>query len=324
MKTKLLKAFAAAAGVLTAGLCAQGAPLQRADLPGQPAWVVHVDVDGLRPTALGKFLQSQMETPAAQAKLAAFAAIFSFDPRTQLHGLTLYSSGPTPEDGVLVVYADFDAAKLLTLARAAKGYEDMPYKGHTLHSWLEEKKHNKEGEHPRVYATIQGKRVIFGQRASSVSRALDVLDGTMPTLAASGLFPELGAAGDTSFIEAAGRKLDLGNANPSAALFRLSKEGLLQVNEAQGQVRARLTLQANDEEVAGHMSSIGQGLLGLLKLQEGKPELAKLADSLTVKQDGARVVGTLSLPASEVVDMLRAQAARHAARRAQAGSEPEK
>jgi hypothetical protein len=303
--------------LLAAGLTANGAPLQRADLPADPAWVVHVDVDGLRPTSLGQFLQAEMDKPEAQAKLAAVQTIFSFDPRTQLHGLTLYCAGATAQEGVLLVYADFDAARLLTLAKAAKEYEATPYKQHTIHSWLDEKKKAKDGHHPRVYAAIQGKRVIFGQQAANIGRALDVLDGAVPTLAASKAFAALGAAGDKSFLEAAARKLDLPTGDPSAALFRLSKAGRLQVNEAGGQVHATLTLEATSEDIAVQMSSIGQGLVGLLKLQQGKPEALTLANGLVIKQEGPQVVATLSLPSGDLVNMVKADAARKAAKKAQ-------
>lgn len=305
------------AGLLAVGLTASASPLQRADLPAEPAWVVHFDVDGLRPTTIGQYLQGEMDKPEAQAKLAAFQQIFSVDLRTQLHGLTLYSTGTSSSDGVLLVYADFDAGKLLTLAKATKDYQSSTYKQHTIHNWIDDKKKPHNGVQPRVYAAIEGARVIFGQREATVSQALDVLDGTVPRLSTSSTLPELGAAGDTSFIEAAGRKLDISSSDPNAAIFRFSKLARLQIKEVQGQVNATLTLDANDEAVAGNMLSIGQGLVGLMKLQKEKPEAVKFADALAVKQDGARVVATLAMPAADFVEMLKADAARKAAKKAQ-------
>src|ERR1039458_5780763 len=125
--------------------------LQRADVAGEPAWVLHLDCDSLRPTALGQYLLAEMEKPEAQAKFDAFQTIFNFDLRKQLHGLTLYSTGKVPEDGVLLVYADFDPSRLVTMAKAAQGYQSTTFKQHVIHNWVDEKKKAKLGVKPRVY-----------------------------------------------------------------------------------------------------------------------------------------------------------------------------
>jgi hypothetical protein len=295
-------------------LCA--GPLRRADVAADPVWVAHLDFDGLRSTSIGQYIQSELEKPEAQAKLAAFQAVFSFDLRTQLHGVTLYSTGPSPQQGVLVLYADFDPARLVTLARAAKDAQSVSYRQHTIYNWLDEKKKHDDGR-PRIYAAIAGPRVIFGQREDTVQHAVDVVDGATPSLASTRSFAQLGAAGDRSFIEAAARKIDFSGSNQNAAILRLAKSALLQVSGAQLQLTATLTLEANDEEVAGNMASIGQGLIALLKMQTGKPEAAKLASALSLKQDGPQVLVTLSIPDHEAVDLLKANAARRAERQAQ-------
>ncbi len=305
--------FLAVTGVKTLAL-----PLQRADIAAQPTWVAHVDFDGLRPTAVGQFIQSEMQKPEAQAKLAAFQALFSFDLRTQLHGVSLYSTGTSPQEGVMVLYADFDPARLVTLAAAAKDSQSTSYRQRTIYNWIDENRKNTRKARPhRVYAAIAGARVVFGQREQTVREALDVLDGAAPSLASTHAFPQLGAVGDTSFVEAAARKMNLPDSDPNAAILRLSKLVRLQVNGAHQRLAATLTLEANDEEVAGHIGSIAQGLLALMKLQSGKPEAAKLAEALTLRKDGAQVIISLTLPDAEAVELLKADAARKAQRRAQ-------
>src|SRR5437899_2763290 len=91
MNATLWKQALLAGGLLTAGLTAQPEPLQRSDVAAEPAWLVHVDCDRLRPTVVGQYLMAELDKPEAQARLGAFQAIFNFDPRKQLHGLTLYS-----------------------------------------------------------------------------------------------------------------------------------------------------------------------------------------------------------------------------------------
>jgi hypothetical protein len=298
--------------LLASGLTVCAGPLQRADLPAEPAWVVHVDFDGLRPTTIGQFILGEMEKPEAQAKLEVFQSLFSFDLRTQLHGLTLYGTGNSTEDGVLLVYADFNTDKLLTLAKASKDYQSTNHNQHAIHNWVDGRR-AKDDSRPRTYAANQGSRVvIFGQRESAVAAALDVLDHVNPSLTGSKWFPQMGAAGDGSFIQAAAGKMNLPGSDPHAAVFKLAKAMRFQMGETQKKVSATLTLDAQDEDVAEHMASVGQGLLSLLKLQKEKAEVMKLADALSLKQDGSAVVATLTLPAADLVGIMNSDAVKKA------------
>ena len=318
MNTKLLKTALYACGLAVAGLPAWAGPLQRADVPAEPAWVLHFDCDSLRPTAIGQYLLAELEKPEAQAQFAAFQTIFNFDPRKQLHGLTLYSTGTASEDRVLLVYADFDPDRLITMARAATGYQSTPYKQHVIHNWIDEKKRGEGDVKPRVYAAIQGGHiVVFAQREAWVAQALAVLDRAAPSLAASGVFAQLGAGGSNSQLVAAARKLDLSDSDPTATLFRLAKMGWLQLGEAQGQLKGTLNLEANDEEVARLMGWVGQGVLALMKLQKGSPVSAKFAQALALKQDRAGVVVSLTMPANDAIGLMKADAARKGQKKAE-------
>ena len=319
MKTSLLK-IALCAGCAAAVLTTNAGPLRRADIGADALWVAHLDVDGMRPTAVGQFIQSEMDKPEAQAKLAAFQALFSFDLRTQLHGVSLYGSSKAPQDGLLILYADFDPERLVTLARAAKEAQNSSHGQHMIYSWVDEKMYkHKHGTSQRVYAAIAGSRVIFGQSENRVAQALDVVDGASASLATSTAFAPLGTPGDTSFLVAAARNLDLPGSDPHAAILKLSQSVRLQVAEAQNQLAAKLTLQANDEEVAGHINSIAQGLVALMKLQKDKPESVRFAEALSLKQDGAQVVASLVLPDNDAIAMMKADAARKAERKTERG-----
>jgi hypothetical protein len=324
MKTNLLKAVLLACCVVAGGFNLPATQLQRADVAANSVWVLHVNCDTLRPTAIGKYILAELEKPEAQAKLAVFQDMFSFDLRTQLHGLTLYSGGSTPQDGVLLVYADFDQDKLVTLAKAANDSKSTTHNGHTIYNWVDDNKKAHHGEKQRVYASIQGNRIIFGQREAAVSQALDVLDGSIPNLSTGSAFPHLGAASDTSFLFGAARKIDFSQSDPNAAIFRLSKGIRLQIGEVQQHLIGTLTLEANDEEVAGSMTAIAQGMIGLLKLQKDKPEVAKFLQAINLKQDGSSLVLGLNMATDDVVGAMKASAERKAARKAEKAETEEK
>jgi hypothetical protein len=300
------------AALLTTGLSTYANSLQRADIAADPAWIFHLDVDGLRPTAVGQYLLTEMEKPEAQAKLAAFQSIFNLDLRTQLHGFTLYSRSLASEDGVLIVYADLDVERITTLAKGAQDYQSTEHSKHVIHNWIDDKRKPKDGVQPRVYAAVQGKRIIFGQKEQQVAQALDVLDGVSQNLLASKNLPELGATGANYIIEAAARKLDLPSSDPTAAVFKLSKMARLQIGQTQGQMNATVTLEANDDDVAGNIVMIAQGLVALTKIQKEKPVNVKIAEAIALRQEGPRVVLNVKLPLNDVVDMMKADAERKA------------
>ena len=305
-------------GLCALTLLANAAPLQRADVAANPAWLLHLDCDALRPTTIGKYILTELDKPEVKAKLTAFQAIVGVDPRTQLHGATLYGIGPAPEQALLMIYADFDTAHLVTLAKAAKDSQINPHGNVDIYNWLDENKQATNGFPPRIYAAIQGNRVLFGQREDCVSRALDVLAGITPNLTSGNAFLELGQPGAAHFVEAAARKLVLPNSDPSAAILKLAQSVQLMLGETQQQFTAGVTLVADNTEVAGNVLSIAQGLLALAKLQSEKPELVKIANAVNLTQTGDHIVGNLHLPAADVVEVIKADAARKSAQAAKA------
>jgi hypothetical protein len=315
--TEIMKTIVALCSLgLLATAPLSAAPLQRADVPADVLWVAHADCDGLRPTVIGQHLLSEMQKPEAKQKLAAFEAIFHVDLSKQLHGLTLYSAGMQPKDPVLLVYADFDPDQLVALAKAAKDYESTTHNRHVIHNWEDEKKPAKDGVKPRTFAAISGRNiVIFGQQEKTVARALDAIDQTARSLSGTKTFPDLGSPAKGCFIQAATHRLEPDGSQPNAQLFRLAKQMNLQVGEVNREATAKLTLEANDAEVAKSMSSVAQGLISLLKLQEDKPEAVKFANALTLAQDGATVNVGLKMSAEDVVAGMKADAARKEAQK---------
>ena len=64
--------IALCAGCLSAGIFSAGAlTLQRADVMADPAWLLHLDCDALRPTTIGQYILAEMDKPESKARLAA-------------------------------------------------------------------------------------------------------------------------------------------------------------------------------------------------------------------------------------------------------------
>jgi hypothetical protein len=314
MNTSYFKLTSAALAALSLGASAFAAPLQRADVRANSAFVVHVDCDAFRSTAVGQYILGEMAKPENKAKISVLQSLVGVDIATQLHGLTLYncgSSGADAKEGVLIVYADFDADKLSNLAQAAKNPQSTKHHGVTIRSWTSEKKSEEDGSEMRVYGAIKGNRVILGRQESAIANALDVLEGGA-SLAGSKNFPQLGAADSPKCIQAAAHHFELpGGDDAHAALVKLAQGMRLDIGESEGKVKATLALEAKDDDVAQQMNAVAQGLLALGKLQN-KPETAKLVNALSVKQDNTWVVANLNVDADDVVEAIKAKAAHKA------------
>lgn len=319
MNSSMVKFILGTVGAGAIAASAPAAPLQRTDVPASSTWLVHVDCDALRSTTVGAYVLAEMDKPENKAKLAIFQALFSFDLRTQLHGATLCGTGNDPKNGVLMVYADFDAARLTALAQSAKGHQTSAYGSHTIYSWIDDKRKIQDGQQPRVYAAIQGNHVIFGQREETVDRALDAAAGAAASLAGAATFADFGTAGDPHVVEAATLKPNLPGSNPNAAILKMAQSIEFTLGESDSHLNGTLTLVGDNPEVCTQICSIAQGLLALAKLQGNKPDSAKIANAINLRQDGARVIGTLDLPAGDVVEMMKAAAARKAAQPASPG-----
>jgi hypothetical protein len=259
-----------------------------------------------------------LDKPENQAQLAPFQSVFNLDPRTQLHGLTWYSTSGVPEDGVLLVYADLDSDRLKTLAQRATDYQSTRHNQHVIHNWIGDPKKARRTASSRVYASIEEKRVIFGLDESSVASALDVLDGASPNLSASKTYAGLGAGSNHTFLEAAARKVELQDSGPQSALLRLAKRLHLEAGEVEQQASVLLKVETTGEEVARQITAVSQGLLALVKLQSEKPEAVKLAESISLKPDGPTVVAKLAMSATKAIELYKADAARKARKRAAA------
>lgn len=297
---------------LALGLTASSAaPLQPADVPREVAWVLHWDLDGFRQTTLGRHILTELEQEQHRKKLEAFRAMFRFDPRTDLHGLTLYSVGQAQEDGVLLAYADVDAAQLTALAQGAKDHQTLQHRNHTIHHWIDEKRPPRDGVPARTYAAIyQSRVVIFGQRPDRVGEALDVLDRQQPSLLMN---PRMaGAIPQGAFLVGLARQGAMPGQDPQAAVLRQSRLTQLALSESENHIQGRLALETDNEEIATQVENIVRGLIGLLALQQDRPDAQWLARALEVERNGATVTLRLKLPVSEILNRLRTAAGNRA------------
>ena len=311
MKGTILKSVSIVICIVTSSTVVLAGPLRGSDVAESAGWVAHLDCDALRANALGKFILGEMAKPENQTKIDAVTAIFGVDVRTQIHGLTFYAAADTPHQPVLLVYGEFDTNRLITLAKSAQEYDSMEHGQYTVHSWLDNKRKNPDGTHPRVYAALPTTNmIIFGPRRQAVTDALDVLDKKADNLTAKGKYGEfLKSSGDKTFFQAAAPKMILPAAHPDKVIADLTTHVRLSAREESDRIAGVLSIGGRDEEVVRNMVSIAQGIVGLGKAQHEKPKLATLAEKVSIKQDGTEMTITFAAPSDEVIEFLKMAAA---------------
>lgn len=293
--------LATAAAVFSGAAMVLAGPFNPKDVAADPALLVHVDCDALKSSTVGQSILSQ---PDVSDKLAAVGAIFDFDIRKQLHGLTVYTTEEHPKDGALIVYADFDPDRLITLAKANEGFRSVTNGSHVVYSWVDEKKKGKDGEGRRVCGAILGHRVIFGQDETHLADALNVIDGQSPSFSGKKVLGEP-EAGESILVQGVLLKFDFDSADQNAAIFKMSKSVRLKLSEKDSTMTAKVRFEAADADTANNIGNIAQGLLAVLKMQKSDANATKLANAIVIKQDGATVGLTLSVPSSELIDAIK-------------------
>jgi hypothetical protein len=299
---QLITSLAVAATILSQTVPAIAAPFDPKDVAADPAVLVHLDCDALRASSLGKDLLSQQDI---QKQLSMVAALFNFDFRTQLHGLTIYTTAKNSKEGVLIVYADFDASRLTALAQAASGSRAVTNGSHVIYSWVQKKEDADSEGDARVYGTIVGHRVLFSKDASIITQAVAVLDGSSPNYSGKEGLPGPDA-NESVILQGVVLKFPFDSADQNAAIFKMSKSARLKLGEVGDNIRATVHLEAADPGTALQMSAIAQGLLAVLKLQKTNTAVLDLANSIDIRQDGSSVAIALSMPSAHFTDKVKA------------------
>jgi hypothetical protein len=283
-----------------------GAPLKCADVGSEPARLLHIDFDAMRETYVGKYLLYQLDKPEMHSNMVAFQSIFSFDLRRQLHGMTIYSASSTPNDSVVITYADFERAGLVKLLTGCDAAFAITNNQHIIYSWIDTNKNSGGPGGVRKYAAILDGRMIAANARQSVIDALAVVDGGAPSLSPRKAAKEFDTPGATNFVLASAQNLDFLQPDSKVALLKLSRRAKLKASESDEVLKATLTVDAADGQTARQMSLVAQGLITELGLQKENPWAAKLAGGMTVQPEATGFRVDLSVSSEDVMAALKA------------------
>lgn len=281
---------------LTAGAAFAG-PINLSQMDAEAGWGVHLDIDRLKETQLGKHFLDELQKPDAQQKLAWFQTFIGFDPLKAVHGVTLVGGVVRQEDGVLLITGDFDTNRLDQMPKSWSDYQGGQHGNHTVHSWTDQ---NKPGQ-PRTFGAIAGNTIILSQKPGLVEDTLDVIDGTKPSLSGKNPFDGLGVNDTKAFLVGGVSKIKQMGANPVASMVKQLKFIGLVASEENGQIQIELPLRASDPDAAQSFGDIFRGFIGVLKLQSQNADAALLGNAIKVAQKESTIITSLKMSTDDVL-----------------------
>ncbi len=279
---------------------AQAEPLNLTRISEDAKWLAHVDVDAMREsTVVRQFYDTCLAKHDADKHFGRFAEHFGFDPRTDLHGVTLYGSKLSKDEGVMLVSATVNKQLLLEKAEKAPCHEVTDYKTFKIHTWMHTQgKH----EHKVSGAFFQDDLLVFGSTVEKVQKALDVLKGDAANLAGKKDSPlaQEPPAGAVFVV----RAVDLAEAEVpcKSPLLKQSKLLSLVKGEHDGQWFGMGTLVTDSPEVADQVKQIIEGIGAMILLQHGdEPEIKELIRQYKLSVQDSTVTLTFKASAEVVV-----------------------
>jgi hypothetical protein len=297
---RIMMALVMAATVVgTAG----AGPLKNADVAGDAKWVVHIDMERLRQSDMGRYLLGKLTTEDANNKFAAFMAVFNFDPRKDLSGITAYGASNLPDQAAAIFAGTFDTQRLVTLLKALDTYKQEAYGTWVIHSWVDDSKGTSARQYGCMYPSG---RVVIGRGLPAIKKALDVLDGKRASVMPGSALKVQGA-GDAMVFAAAVPSEDVMQTD-MADFLNLAQYVQFSVQEAGAKLRGELALTAQDASVATNLCAVAQGFIAVAQMTKAQnPDLARLVQGMTVSLDGATVCATMTLTVEQMAGMIEAQ-----------------
>lgn len=300
---------------------AMGGALVTKQVDGGAGWVLHVDLEAMLRSDLGKFILDEIDKKEeAQSKLADFRKTMGFDPLEAIRGVTLYGPQAGEQAGVAIIDASVDQKKLLALLQANETYKKLGYGDHVVHQWTDKprpRRRHKDAEEVPDDELIPGRThfgcfydedtIVIASAAKLLEQALDVLDGERDSLAKTAALATLPKAVPGAFVIAAaeGFKAPAAERRKGAAMFKNVSAASLQAGEADGTLFVGVELITKTEEQAAQLRQIIQGFVAfamMMKQNEEFEPLQELGEKITVAGKGTSAIIEASIPTKSLIE----------------------
>ena len=300
------------AGLLMCGsLSLMATPVDLKVLPGTARWIVHLDMEKLLQSEVGKMAQQAIQGKPQEARIKALEAMTSVNLLRDVHGLTVCGQGASQDGATVLVRGRFDEQRLVTILAAADGYAQTAYGTRSIHGW-NDKNSKTTG---RTYGAFGAQNlIVMSDRPESVQAALDVLDGKRASLATAGTFSKTSVPGAGFMFLATAKGLrDMEAIHPKAVVMKQVDDMTLTLGEKGNALVLAANVTAVSAEAVTQIQQVVAGFQAMALLgAENKPEMVDLAKSLTFTANDRTLQMEMSCPVQTVIQMIRSKIAEDA------------
>lgn len=270
-------------------------------------WLIHVDVEGLLNSTVGRFLLEHAEQFDIDLDdLDEMKRELGVDPRTDLKSVTLYGTGDEPGEDAIIVAVTND--RIDEAIERLLDNDDLP---------IRRRKHNGQpvyvigDEGDRHYLSIQRagadrRIVVVSDDRRGFRNALDVIADEAPSISMgrSSIPADEPQQGSLLFLSV-GDIDGFGDDGPASEIIRMSDGFTVDIGEVDGVLEGRASVTTESPETADDISQVLQGLVALGRLMvTQQPHLAPLkdlADSLSIRTRDSRISIRIRYDARELL-----------------------
>ena len=279
---------------------AQAAPIEFKDIPADAKWLAHVDVDAMRNSTLTERIYHfvMQQRPEAEGHFQKVEEISGMDPRQDLHSLTFYGTSFAENQGVLIVKAGFDRARMEDKAREAPDHEVTKHGEYKIHTWTHQK--GKKRERKLAGAFFKADVLVVASSSDELKQALGVLAGKGDSLSGQESALTADVPAGTTFLARAVGMAEVNLPVKSPALKKTEQISIA-MGEHEGQGFYQSHLVAEDEATARQVKEIIEGGRAMVAIQHGDdPDAKALLDALKVDLSNNTVSAAIQAPVDRI------------------------
>ena len=284
-----------------------------AQVPANSQWYLHFDVDGFKKGPFGKFALEQASKEAE--KIDALALLMQFDPRKDLHGITLFGSVTGDKlVATALVNGRYKKTQLMALLETSvTGFKKEQVNGVEILSWKNKDEDTQEDK--QSFGTFFDKdHILFGDDRNQLLHALRVLAKKAPTLkmdTLKGMAKEKGTHYLSGLLHVKGIPI------PPEANFmeNVSTIGMT-VGENDKNLIVSMKMITTGEEECTQLQLIMQGFVALAHLslitnkEPSAKETIEILKGINITKDNKTIFINLSHPVKKILELARLKMAK--------------
>ena len=287
-------------------LAATAAPFNPAIVPTEARWVVSLDFNAVRDSALGKELTDSLSFPVTPSEVVDL----KIDPKKLLATVgsataygTNFSRQAREMDGVLILQGTADLRKLaegyvaqatVTTPDAVIEIKDLPLEAYMIHGEV-------------VLGFPKEPIILVSRSKTQLVKALEVFRSHKGSIARtasplSTLLPQSANAFLVAASVAPGAEVLGTDTGPQARILQMANAGALTLGDDGKLTSAHLTLAASSDEMADKLQKIIQGVAAMFSLTEtSDKQLAEFLQSVAITRDNKVVSLHLAYPTEGII-----------------------